>query len=230
MTPVPIDRVITAAQRIDELLSGLATNARTLYYSANVLGNTSMDFRFDGDLDIKQLLYICKQRFAFLARERDINVRIETVANLVKIRGDREKIELAFSNLIHNAIKFSHFGREVLVTAHYLPDVKRVRVAVSNLGFGIPIDEKNKIFRGFVRSHIKDPRRPIPGTGVGLMITKRCIEGHGGTIRVTSKREKREYYSDELKNPSDWEGFHTVFIINLPTTPTGTQKRGENAT
>src|SRR4029077_19611709 len=65
----------------------------------------------------------------------------------------------------------------------------RVRVAVSDSGIGIAPDDQQKLFREFVQLD-GSPSRRYEGTGLGLALSKRLVELHGGTIGVESQLGK----------------------------------------
>ena len=85
-------------------------------------------------------------------------------------------------NLLTNAVKFSKPGDEVLLEASAEPNV--VVFQVQDRGIGIPQAEQAKIFEPFYRG--RDVGH-IPGTGLGLVIVKRCVERHGGTLELESR-------------------------------------------
>lgn len=99
------------------------------------------------------------------------------------VRGDRQRIIQILTNLVGNAIKFTPPGGEVAVTA--AEDGAELRVQVRDTGIGIAGPALAYIFDRFYQvdsSHA----RARGGTGLGLAITRQLVEGHGGTIQVTS--------------------------------------------
>ncbi len=217
---VPLEKYINTAQEISERVSSLASKTKTFYYSTTINAGKAIDFRFDKSFSILELLRKCKNDYYFFAKKRHISVEIEEPCKeLPDIIGDEEKIEIVFSNLFHNAIKFSHYDRFVKIGIRYLDKEKNIIVSISNFGFGIPSDEKDLIFQSFRRSAIKDPKRPIPGTGLGLMIAKNIVDAHNGSINVKSMRGNREYTSKELNEETNWVGFNTTFSVNLFINP-----------
>ena len=85
-------------------------------------------------------------------------------------------------NLIHNAVKFTHPGGEIVLFAD--AGIGEVRFAVRDTGVGIPADEVPRIFERFYRV---DKSRTGNGTGLGLSIAKHIVEAHGGKIWVESR-------------------------------------------
>ena len=85
-------------------------------------------------------------------------------------------------NLLTNAVKFSKPGDEVVFEASAKPH--EVVFQVRDQGIGIPEAEQAKIFEPFYRGRNV---AHIPGTGLGLVIVKRCVERHGGTLELESR-------------------------------------------
>jgi signal transduction histidine kinase len=105
------------------------------------------------------------------------------------VHADLTLVRQVLNNLIGNAVKYVAPGVQpvVLVEAHRLDDMVRVRV-IDN-GIGIPAAERAKVFDSWFRS--ESARHSYPGTGLGLSITARAVERHGGTITAREGAEGR---------------------------------------
>lgn len=104
------------------------------------------------------------------------------VGPLPTIHADESKIKQVFQNLISNAIKFHGTSPpKVEVTANSLGS--EWKIAVQDNGIGIDPRYRERIFEMFQRLHTKEE---YPGTGIGLAITKKIVERHGGKIWVES--------------------------------------------
>ena len=90
-----------------------------------------------------------------------------------------------FENLMSNAVKYGRVGG--LVTLECKTDGDLVECAVRNEGEGIPPERIGDLFRKFSRVEKEKTGQKPKGTGLGLFITKRIIEAHGGTIVADSK-------------------------------------------
>ena len=100
-----------------------------------------------------------------------------------KINGDKFLLEIAFSNLISNAVKY--VGNNGLIELDMMDNDTFVEIEVSDNGIGIPKTDLDKIFRDFFRaSNIKD--KSYEGTGLGLSVVKQIVERHNGSISVES--------------------------------------------
>ena len=96
---------------------------------------------------------------------------------------DREQLERALLNLLTNAVKFTPEGGKVSLEVRR-EDADLV-FTVADTGVGIPEDEQDRLFTRFFRSSVAT-RMAIQGTGLGLVIVKRIVEEHGGTISIVS--------------------------------------------
>jgi two-component system sensor histidine kinase MtrB len=100
----------------------------------------------------------------------------------VVIEADATRIAQIFNNLVSNALKYSPEGGRIEVRVGDEGD--RVVLAVSDQGCGIVPEEIEDIFVPFRRSQVS--RHSIPGTGLGLSVVRRIVQGHGGEIQVIS--------------------------------------------
>jgi two-component system phosphate regulon sensor histidine kinase PhoR len=127
------------------------------------------------------LLHSASQRMQVQAERANIALRVDGADDLPKVEVDSQRLEQVLVNLIHNAIKFTRPGGEVLLRAESIPG--EVRFAVRDTGVGIPADEVSRIFERFYRV---DKSRTGSGTGLGLSIAKHIVEAHKGRIWAES--------------------------------------------
>ena len=99
-----------------------------------------------------------------------------------EIRADERLLQHIFTNLLTNAVKYSSAGQVVRF------EIERVRedlvCSIRDRGIGIPEADREWLFNAFHRGDNVGDR---PGTGLGLVIVKRCVDGYGGEIKVESK-------------------------------------------
>ncbi|HCN78943.1 MAG TPA: hypothetical protein DIT13_17340 [Verrucomicrobiales bacterium] len=108
-------------------------------------------------------------------------------------RADESLLRHIFSNLITNAVKYSPEGGEVLLTARR--EGGDAVFQVVDHGIGIPENERGRLFEAFHRcSNVGE----TPGTGLGLVIVKRCVELHGGSVHVESATGKGTAFTVRL--------------------------------
>lgn len=100
-----------------------------------------------------------------------------------KIEGDPLLLQIAFSNVINNAIKYNNM--EGIVEIDVEEDSDNLIIKVCDNGIGIPPGEIEKIFKDFFRaSNVK--HSGIEGSGLGLSVVKQIVERHNGTINIQS--------------------------------------------
>ena len=99
--------------------------------------------------------------------------------------GDRTRFKQILYNLLSNAVTFTPPGGSIQVTAE--PDYGEIRFGVCDTGIGIPPEQQTAIFEEFTQvTPAPAPRGARQGAGLGLAITKRIVELHGGRIWVES--------------------------------------------
>jgi PAS domain S-box-containing protein len=129
-----------------------------------------------------------------LAHKKGISLEIEAGANLPPLFADEAKFKQIMYNLLSNAIKFTPDGGKVTVTAAFQnkangdssPPGEFLRVAVTDTGIGIKRCDQARVFNEFEQVDSSYGRQQ-QGTGLGLALTKRLIEMHGGRIWVESE-------------------------------------------
>jgi len=115
------------------------------------------------------------------ARQRGIRLVLEDIPTAAVIRADGEKLRQAFLNIVMNALQATLAGGNVTISAGRSDDGYEIRFRDS--GCGIEDAALAKIFDPFFTTK-------ADGTGLGLAVTKKIIEGHGGQLSVTSETGK----------------------------------------
>jgi PAS domain S-box-containing protein len=156
------------------------------------------------DQAIPELVRRATAAVSGFAAERMITIDARLPPDLPSVRADGDRIVQVLTDLLSNAIKFSHPGGSVGVTARPVPGTKAavrngpdttpprapirefIEISVSDDGRGIAADDLGRIFGSF--QQIDDAAtREAPGTGLGLAICKGIVEKHGGKIWASSK-------------------------------------------
>lgn len=114
------------------------------------------------------------------AAARGVSLAVEAPPDLPPVNVDRAQIERVLSNLVTNAARATRPGGHVTVTATEAPDA--VVVAVADTGVGIPAEHLARIFEPFAQV----PGGTPGGAGLGLSISRRIVEAHGGRLTVQS--------------------------------------------
>ena len=117
------------------------------------------------------------------AQRHGIALELSVEATLGAIRADERKFKQIVLNLLSNAAKFTPDGGKVGVSARRAGGF--VEVAVSDTGIGIAAEDQASVFEEFKQVG-RDYTRKAEGTGLGLALTRRFVELHGGTIRLDS--------------------------------------------
>ena len=114
------------------------------------------------------------------------NFHIENELPIVSVNMDEKLLRQIITNLITNAIKYSHQNTtiEFKVTVDFSVSSPNVSFVISDRGIGIPEEDLEHLFSAFHRGKNVGI---LPGTGLGLSIVKNCIDIHNGTIVVNSK-------------------------------------------
>jgi signal transduction histidine kinase len=119
-----------------------------------------------------------------LASDKNIALILEEKDDQeIEIFADRTRIRQVMINLVNNSIKFTDDGRVLVRTTRL--DEDKVLIAVKDSGIGIPQDQLETIFQEFTQVDISSTRK-TGGTGLGLPISRRLIEMHGGRLWAES--------------------------------------------
>jgi signal transduction histidine kinase len=133
--------------------------------------------------DLSELATATIEAVRSAAAEQGIALSLD-VADHLPLEADPVRLRQVLDNLVSNALKFTPSGGSVALSASNGDG--SVRVEVADSGIGIPQEELGKLFSRFYRASTAT-RRAIPGTGLGLVIARAIVEGHGGTISLDSR-------------------------------------------
>ncbi|MEC0226592.1 HAMP domain-containing sensor histidine kinase [Paenibacillus alba] len=133
------------------------------------------------DKQIRNLILACEPQWV----DKDIEMDIELEA--VTISADEDLLSQVWTNLIHNAVKFTPVGGTIGV--HVTSSGESAIIRISNNGACISEEDLPHIFERFYKSD-KSRNRTSGGNGLGLSIVKKIIEMHEGSIAVESEPEK----------------------------------------
>ena len=135
-----------------------------------------------------KILAAAADRMRMQAERAGLSLTVECSSDLPRVNADGPRIEQVLVNLIHNAVKFTPPGGDVVLSADDFSKTEAgrgmVRFAVRDSGVGIPADEVPRIFERFYRV---DKSRAGGGTGLGLSISRHLVESHGGQIWAESR-------------------------------------------
>jgi signal transduction histidine kinase/DNA-binding response OmpR family regulator len=119
-----------------------------------------------------------------LAGQKNIRLSVNVHGEDMQVVGDAKRLEQVFINLLSNAVKFTPADGEIRVDLRASPE--RWIARVIDTGLGIPPEEMAELFTKYKSGSAKRGVNSATGTGLGLVIVKRIIEAHGGTVSVES--------------------------------------------
>jgi PAS domain S-box-containing protein len=172
-----------------EYLEGIATSGRHLLALVNDVLDLAKIEAGKQDLDLQSIAIheAIEEGIAAmvpLANARGVMLEPATIVAVPNVRADRLRLRQILYNLISNAVKFTDRGGKVRIRARR--DEGRVSIAVIDTGVGIAPADLSRLYRSF--EQLTPPWGDRPGgTGLGLALTKRLVEMHGGTIDVESE-------------------------------------------
>jgi signal transduction histidine kinase len=133
-------------------------------------------------VDLSKIVDECIETSSPVADSRGVEL-VAKVDRVARLEGDRTRLAQVLDNLVSNALKFTESGGRVEVRLS--ADNGTAVLEVEDNGVGIPVDEQEHLFERFFRSSTAT-HNAIPGTGLGLTITKAIVERHGGRIEIDS--------------------------------------------
>jgi signal transduction histidine kinase len=192
-----VDEILRSGHHMLELINGVLDLAKI------ESGGITFDL---APCEPRPLIDNCLKMVEATADEEGINLRShfpDQKLPIVKI--DNLRFKQAILNLLSNAIKYNNPGGEVVLECQN-GQGKSLHISVSDNGNGIPVDQQQMVFEPFNRLGAESS--DIPGTGIGLTVTKQLIEGMDGQVGFEST-----------------VGQGTTFWIELPIVKTRTKRK-----
>jgi two-component system phosphate regulon sensor histidine kinase PhoR len=185
--PTFAERIEVTARRLDRLVGDLLD-----------LSRLEAETPETAPVRIDHMLREEVERVRDDAKVKEIELGLETVE--LTVDGNHRNLATAVRNLLDNAIRYTPAGGTV--TATVARDGPWAVVTVSDSGEGIPTREIERIFERFYR--VDSARsRDTGGTGLGLSIVKHVVEGHGGSVSVTSTLGSGSTFTVRLPGPME---------------------------
>lgn len=179
----PMDTIIRNATRLKEIIESLTEVDNYEAGVARIRQNS---------ISIPAIVRDVVSSFQDMATSKNISLQEDIRDEDLQVEGDANKITVAVSNLIRNALTFTNEGGSVLVMVESVTG--HVQVSVIDNGIGIPASDLARVFDRFfqVESHLT---RKHTGMGLGLSVAKTMIELHGGRIWVESVEGRGSTFS-----------------------------------
>lgn len=126
-----------------------------------------------------------------LAQRHRVQLGTDIPQGETLVAADRKQITRVLVNLVHNAIKFTPSGGQIIIGTCLQPDQQTQRFYVSDTGVGIRTEELSRIFERFYKTDRARAKADFigpggGGTGLGLAIARHVVESHGGRISAQS--------------------------------------------
>jgi signal transduction histidine kinase len=134
------------------------------------------------------------------ARRRDLSLTQEIDPAVGELRADERKFKQILLNLLSNAVKFTPEGGRIELRAS--PVGEGVEFSVTDTGIGIRAEDLETVFEAFRQVGSGGYTKREEGTGLGLALTRRFVELHGGSLKVASTPGKGSTFSFTLPNGS----------------------------
>lgn len=187
-----VDSMVSAMTRLTSITSDLM-DAALLERGLMPLNATQVD--------LTTLVSRSAADATLLASARGVVVNMQSDAEPCTVFGDETRLRQVLDNLLSNAVKYSFEGRSVEVCIESGRELVRVRI--EDTGRGIPEDGRSRVFDLFGRMDYRDDRE-VAGLGLGLTISSRIAEAHGGKIYIErSVPEQGSVFVLELPAESD---------------------------
>jgi two-component system phosphate regulon sensor histidine kinase PhoR len=149
------------------------------------------------DVDLGRVATESTDRLRPFAERQGVTLRVDVSPDLPAVRGEAVQLGQVFANLIHNAVKFSGRGTDVVVGVR--SDGDQLAAWVGDRGIGISQTDQARIFERFFKAD--RTRSGGGGTGLGLAIARHIVEGHGGAIRVESEEGEGSTFTFTIPVP-----------------------------
>ncbi|MCP4347325.1 MAG: response regulator [Desulfobacterales bacterium] len=150
-------------------------------------------------LDMRSVTHVVIMLFQTLVGNKNLRLVNQIPPDIPAARADEDRVQQILHNLVGNAVKFTEEGT-VSISAEVRDE--HLAVTVSDTGIGIPLDRLDRIFESFEQAD-GSTAREYGGTGLGLAVTKKLVELHGGTIEVRSSPGRGSTFSFTLPVAQD---------------------------
>jgi two-component system phosphate regulon sensor histidine kinase PhoR len=144
------------------------------------------------DVDMVRLAQTTSERLRLFAERQGLRLRFDLPKQVLRVRGDEDRLGQVLINLLHNAVKFSPNGGDIVVGVR--EGDGEVVTWVRDPGIGVPAADRARIFERFYKVD-RARVRGRGGTGLGLSIARHVVESHGGRIWVESTEGEGSTFS-----------------------------------
>lgn len=182
-----LSKANASARRLSSLVKDLLSASRV------EAGKTKIELR---PTDVAAIARDAVDGVLPMAREKGLRVTFTPSSGLPLAMADPDRLAEVLTNLVGNAVKYTPKG-SVEVAAR--SEGACVRIDVRDTGLGMSEEARARLFQKFYRVKT-DATRDIPGTGLGLYVTRQLVERMGGRIEVVSKENTGSTFTVRLPN------------------------------
>ena len=201
----PLSTVIGFAEQLEqthlsadqgEFLSGMLSASEILLTTVNDILDLSklqagkmtyLNNPFNPEETISQI----GKSMSKMAKDKNLELNIATKGLNINVSGDDIRLRQILNNLVNNAIKYTPTGSVTInASVEQQNDTALLKICVAYTGMGIAEDMIDSIFDEYSRVHDQSKSTWIIGTGLGLPVTKKLVEGMNGQINVSSQLGK----------------------------------------
>jgi two-component system phosphate regulon sensor histidine kinase PhoR len=209
--PADSRQFLAVIDRHAERLSRLTEDLLTL--SDLESGNVQLSFQ---PVSAEHLIQRVLEVFWDQAGKKKITLSQSVPLDLPKLRGDLDRLQQLFINLVDNAVKYTPAGGQVTLRAQIAElhngGNPQIEIAVSDTGPGIPEKDLPRLTERFYRVD-KARSRELGGTGLGLAIVKHIVQAHKGELKIESYLNKGTTVRVRLPSvPSDGDRKTILFL------------------
>jgi CheY-like chemotaxis protein len=138
-----------------------------------------------GDVDLVEVVRGVAEDLSATAAAREQELEVHLPGKPIWIGGDRVRLTQVVANVLHNASKFTESGGKIVITMRLEPNGHAALLTVRDTGIGMDQEMVSRLFQHFSQAdHSIDRSRG--GLGLGLSLSKKLLEAHGGTIEGRS--------------------------------------------
>ncbi|WP_428642401.1 ATP-binding protein [Roseibium sp.] len=151
-------------------------------------------------VDLTEIIRHSKDALAPMAKDLDVDIRVQVPDEPVKIQGDRDELIQVTENLIENALKYGNSGKRVdvvLAEQEVSADEQFWVLSVTDYGEGIAPEHLPRLTERFYRIDMESSRA-MKGTGLGLAIVKHILTRHRGRLEIESEPGKGATFKAKL--------------------------------
>jgi signal transduction histidine kinase len=159
--------------------------------------------------DVRSL--VLEQAELALGHDSSHELELQLHETPLYVQADRSRLTQVVANVLSNAVKYSPTGGTITVGA--TPNAAGARIWVDDEGTGIAPEHREQIFEPFYRGGA--PAAGIPGTGLGLAVSRRIVQAHGGTMGFDSLGDGTRFWIElPVERPVDAHVAHEQHVTS----------------